>query len=72
MHFHNGPEAESEDQSALYSHWHHVGVLELVEFSDPVDLKKSCAGRKWSSVTVEQGVPHSIICLLYTSDAADD
>ena len=35
--------------------WHHIGIAGLVEFSEPVDLKKQCRRRNWQSITVEKG-----------------
>jgi len=63
IHFTNGPESGDESRSRPYSNWHHVGILELVEFSDPVDLAQNCEGNNWSSTTTEMGVPHSLIYL---------
>ena len=40
---------------ATYGNWHHGGILGLVEFSDPVDLKKQCEGKKWQEVRTKRG-----------------
>jgi hypothetical protein len=34
--------------------WHHVGILRLVEFSDPIDLKRSCTDQNWEAIRVER------------------
>src|SRR3974390_625717 len=61
IHFDNGPEAEKETRSELFSHWHHDGILQLVEFSDPEDMNHVCQQNEWTSVGVEQGFPQAII-----------
>jgi hypothetical protein len=49
IHFDNGPDAP---QRVEQSEWHHDGILRLVEFSSPVDLKDRCENAGWSSVRV--------------------
>jgi len=34
--------------------WHHNIILDLIEMSDPVDLKKECHGQQWKSVKTER------------------
>ena len=59
MHFTNGP-VPVEDE---YDHWHHIGILRLVEFSAPIQLAKSCKVNQWNSVTVEQEFVHGLVGL---------
>jgi hypothetical protein len=61
MHFTNGPEGKGDQASEPFQHWHHIGILELVEFSDPVDLSAECPKNGWSSATVQMGPPHAVI-----------
>lgn len=55
--------------------WHHIGVFELVEFSDPVDLKKQCRRRNWQSVKVEQSFSAGLVGMftgaMYTPSNVD-
>lgn len=37
-----------------HSKWHHIVVLDLIEASDPVNLKKECATGKWISVETQK------------------
>ena len=51
MHFEN----DGADRDNEFSEWHHGGILRLVEFSEPVDLRERCNGVDANSHTVEQG-----------------
>ena len=45
-----------------YSQWHHIGILDLMEFSKPVNLKSICQEEgRWSSVKVETGFVQGLI-----------
>lgn len=37
-----------------HSKWHHLIILDLMEVSDPVNLKKECGTGQWSSVEVKR------------------
>lgn len=50
MHFTHGERAGDY----TFSEWHHGGIFDLVEFSDPVDLQARCDGGDWQSVKVEK------------------
>ena len=56
---------------AELSEWHHGGILQLVEFSEPVDLKSRCDGQAAKSHTVKQsflnGLASSISYGLYVA-----
>ncbi len=45
-----------------YTSWHHIGLLGLVEFSDPVNLVSTCGGpNKWESVKVQTGFLQGLV-----------
>jgi hypothetical protein len=45
-----------QDRPAGNERWHHVGVLDLVEFSNPVALQNACDNRgAWRYAKVEKG-----------------
>jgi hypothetical protein len=44
--------------------WHQIGVLELVEFSDPVDLSQRCEGKPWSSVRTRMSPGQAFLALV--------
>jgi hypothetical protein len=60
MHFTNGPRAEAYP----YGEWHHGGIFDLVEFSDPVDLQARCEGDGWQSVKVEKSFTNGLADLV--------
>lgn len=35
--------------------WHHIGIVGLVEFSEPVNPKQICDGKEWASVRTREG-----------------
>jgi hypothetical protein len=41
--------------------WHHVGILRLVEFSEPIDLKRSCNEEDWEAIRVEQTFVNGLV-----------
>ena len=61
IHFHNG-----EDATKAYEqeNWHHIGVLSLVEFSDPVNLKQACEDSAWESVRTQKAGLQVLVHLL--------
>lgn len=56
--FNNGSEGEVGRSG---SNWHHVGILELVEFSSPVDMRRKCRKKNWSSVTTKMNFVQALI-----------
>ena len=50
LHFDNG----EAGPDYTYREWHHDGILDLVEFSPPVDMRARCDGNDWQSVKVEK------------------
>ena len=45
-----------------YSQWHHIGLLGLMEFSDPVNLKSTCGGEdNWQAVRVQTGFLQGLV-----------
>jgi len=57
MHFKKTALSPNQNVSALgqeFDSWHHVGILSLVEFSQPITRKdKGCSS--WDSVTIQRG-----------------
>ena len=48
-----------------YSTWHHIGLLGLMEFSDPVNLTAICgSANKWNSVKVQTGFLQGLIRMI--------
>jgi hypothetical protein len=56
LHFDNG-DASTE---YTYREWHHNGILDLVEFSSPVDMRARCGGDDWQSVKVEKSFTNGL------------
>ena len=75
IYFHNGEPLVANKDTALVSEWHHDGVLGLVEFSQPVDLKTYCARSGWSTVETENsfltGLVSAVTYSLYTPRKAN-
>ena len=65
MYFHQ----HSNETTTTFGEWHHDGILALVEFSDPVDLKERCKNASWKTVQIEetfvQGLLRGITYSLY-------
>lgn len=57
MYFDNG----AADNSTEYSQWHHVGIIRLVEFSEPVQTSKVCSKSDWSTIKVEKSFIHGLV-----------
>jgi hypothetical protein len=51
--FDNGPQVNTTSPSVNEGH-HIGGFAQLVEFSQPKNLAKTCAGNNWRSITTEQ------------------
>ena len=46
------------------SQWHHIGLLGLVEFSDPVNLEQICPADSWGSVRTQTGFLQGLVKIL--------
>lgn len=53
IYYHNGGPLIANKSVAQAKEWHHIGILGLVEFSKPVDLKKYCPAKGWSTIETE-------------------
>ena len=62
IHFTKGSNMPTE---YTYSKWHHIGLLGLMEFSAPVNLKKVCGGKNnWKAVKTETGFLQGLVQLI--------
>ncbi len=59
MQIHNGPHKEVAFFEA--GEWHHIGVIGLVEFSQPVDLSRRCPRSTWKTVQVQEGFMQGLV-----------
>ena len=57
-------DSSSTDEFYQFSQWHHIGLLGLVEFSAPVNLKEICSEDSWESVRVRTGFLQGLISKL--------
>lgn len=48
--FVNGP---TVSETIVREHWHHLGIMGLVEFSEPMNIHYNCGAQEWDSITVE-------------------
>ena len=75
IYFHNGGAMVANKNAALVNEWHHDGVVGIVEFSDPVNLKRYCAEKGWSAVETENsfltGLVSVVTYALYTPREAN-
>ena len=75
IYYHNGGSMVANKNAALVNEWHHGGVLGLVEFSDPVNIKLYCGVKGWSAVETENsfltGLVGAIAYGLYTPREAN-
>ncbi len=75
MYFHNGGPMVANKSAAEVEEWHHIGALGLVEFSEPVDLKRYCPAKGWSALETENsflsGLVSSVTWGLYTPRIAN-
>ena len=39
-----------------YTQWHHIGLLGLLEFSSPVNVKAKCGDKGWKAVRTQKNV----------------
>ncbi len=74
IYYHNGGSMVANKASAQYNDWHHIGVLGLVEFSDPIPLNQKCQS-KWSTLETENsfltGLVSGLTYGLYTPREAN-
>ncbi len=61
IHFDNGVSTPAEEK---YSEYHHLAGLDLVELSEPVDLKQRCTGKGWHSVKTERTLLNGVVSLI--------
>ena len=48
-----------------YSSWHHIGLLGLMEFSNPVNLTDVCGNsNRWNAVKVQTGFLQGLVRLI--------
>jgi hypothetical protein len=75
IYYHNGGPLVANKSAALVNEWHHIGVIGLVEFSEPVDLKRYCGSKGWSAVETENsflsGLVSAVAYGLYTPREAN-
>ena len=47
---------------AHYSHtqWHHIGLLGLLEFSPPVNVKARCGNKGWKAVRTQRNILQTV------------
>ena len=44
-----------------YSKWHHIGILGLMEFSPPVNVKETCGQRDWKAVRTQKNFLQALV-----------
>jgi hypothetical protein len=75
IYYHNGGPMVANKNAALVNEWHHIGAIGLVEFSEPVDLKRYCAEKGWSALETENsflsGLVSGVTYGLYTPREAN-
>jgi hypothetical protein len=64
IYYHNGGPLVANKAAATVNEWHHIGVFGLVEFSEPVDLKRYCSSRGWSAVETETSFLSGLVTVL--------
>ena len=65
IHFDNGIPAPNP--SSISSKWHHNVALGLMEISQPVNLKKECQSKQWSSVKTELSATNGLASIIINS-----
>jgi hypothetical protein len=74
IYYHNGGQAVANKAAAQYNDWHHDGVLGLVEFSEPINLKARCE-KGWDAVETENSFLTGLVSVftygLYTPREAN-
>jgi hypothetical protein len=75
IYYHRAAPMVANKNSATVNEWHHLGVIGLVEFSDPTDLKTYCGSSGWRSVETENsfltGLVSGVTYGLYTPRMAN-
>jgi hypothetical protein len=75
IYYHKAGPMVANKNSATVNEWHHIGVVGLVEFSDPTDLKNYCGSAGWRSVETENsfltGLVSGLTYGLYTPRMAN-
>lgn len=75
IYYHKSGPMVANKSSAMVNEWHHVGVIGLVEFSEPTDLKTYCGSGSWRSVETENsfltGLVSGVTYALYTPRMAN-
>jgi hypothetical protein len=75
IYYHNGGPLVANKAAATVNEWHHIGAIGLVEFSEPVDLKRYCSTKGWSAVETENsflsGLVSAVTYGLYTPREAN-
>ena len=75
IYYHKTPSMVANKSAATVNEWHHIGVVGLVEFSEPTNLKRYCADTTWNSVETENsfltGLVSAVTYGLYTPRMAN-
>jgi len=75
IYYHKTGPMVANKNSATANEWHHIGILGLVEFSDPTNLKNYCGSGGWQSVETENsflsGLVSGVTYALYTPRMAN-
>lgn len=53
IYYHKTGPMVANKNSATVNEWHHIGVIGLVEFSEPTDLKRYCGASGWKAIETE-------------------
>ncbi len=53
-----------EPSTETYNEYHHMAGLDLVEVSDPVDMKQKCNGKQWQFVKTERTFINGVVGVL--------
>ncbi len=64
IYYHNGGPLVANKNAATVNEWHHDGVFGLVEFSEPVDLKRYCSNKGWSTIETENSFLSGLVSVM--------
>jgi len=74
IYYHNAGQIAAVKNAAQYNDWHHIGVLGLVEFSEPINIKAKCE-KGWNAIETENsflsGLVSAVTYSLYTPREAN-